>query len=65
MASERGGLIQLRRDPDGRLSFRGPACTAVMLRRGITGEENPDGWMTSRFRASLFAGVATGVTEIP
>ncbi|GJD61610.1 AMP-binding protein [Methylobacterium frigidaeris] len=64
-ASDRGGLIQLRRDPDGRLSFRGPACAARMLRRGITADENPDGWMTSRFRASLFAGVATAITEIP
>ncbi len=62
---DRGGLIQLRRDPDGRLSFRGPACQAVMLRRGITENENPDGWMDSRFRASLFAGVATAVAEMP
>lgn len=64
LATDRGGLIQLRRDPDGRLSFRGPACAARMLRRGITQDENPDGWMESRFRASLFAGVATAVTEI-
>ncbi|AWB24981.1 acyl-CoA synthetase [Methylobacterium currus] len=64
LATERGGLIQLRRDPDGRLSFRGPACAARMLRRGITEDENPDGWMASRYRASLFAGVATAVTEI-
>ncbi|MGX7705719.1 AMP-binding protein [Methylobacterium sp. Gmos1] len=64
LATERAGLIQLRRDPEGRLSFRGPACTARMLRRGITEDENPDGWMESRFRASLFAGVATAVTEI-
>ncbi|KMO44435.1 acyl-CoA synthetase [Methylobacterium tarhaniae] len=64
LATDRGGLIQLRRDPDGRLGFRGPACAARMLRRGITVDENPDGWMASRFRASLFAGVATGVAEI-
>ncbi len=64
LATERGGLIQIRRDPDGRLSFRGPACAARMLRRGITEDENADGWMASRFRASLFAGVATAVTEI-
>ncbi|WP_053081608.1 AMP-binding protein [Methylobacterium aquaticum] len=64
-AAERSGLVQVRRDPDGRLSFRGPACTARMLRRGITMEENPGGWMVSRFRASLFAGVATAVAEMP
>ncbi|WP_245298667.1 AMP-binding protein [Methylobacterium platani] len=62
-APERSGLIQIRRDPDGRLSFRGPACEARMLRRGITVDENPDGWTTTRFRASLFAGVATAITE--
>lgn len=65
LGTDRGGLIQLRRDPDGRLSFRGPACTVVMLRRGITGDENPDGWMASRFQASLFAGVATAVSAMP
>ncbi|TNC08458.1 AMP-binding protein [Methylobacterium terricola] len=62
--AERTGLIQLRRDPDGRLSFRGPACEVRMLRRGITVDENSDGWMPSRFRASLFAGVATALTEV-
>ncbi|AWN50282.1 acyl-CoA synthetase [Methylobacterium terrae] len=63
-ASERAGLIQLRRDPDGRLSFRGPACESRMLRRGITLEENQDDWALTRFRASLFAGVATAIAEV-
>ncbi|TGD96842.1 long-chain fatty acid--CoA ligase [Methylobacterium nonmethylotrophicum] len=63
-APERTGLLQLRRDPDGRLSFRGPACATRMLRRSTTQDENHDGWSASRFRASLFAGVATAVTEI-
>ncbi|BCM84108.1 AMP-binding protein [Methylobacterium indicum] len=63
-AADRTGLMQLRRDPDGRLSFRGAACTARMLHRGITLEENQDGWMPSRFRPSLFAGVATAVAEV-
>ncbi|MBK3407832.1 long-chain fatty acid--CoA ligase, partial [Methylobacterium sp. IIF1SW-B5] len=62
--ADRAGLVQLRRDPDGRLSFRGAACTARMLHRGITREENQDGWMPSRFRPSLFAGVATAVAEV-
>jgi mycobactin salicyl-AMP ligase len=63
-ASDRAGLIQLRRDPDGRLSFRGPACAVRVLHRGVTYDENPDGWWASRFRTSLFAGVATAVTEV-
>ncbi|WP_238312976.1 AMP-binding protein [Methylobacterium crusticola] len=61
-AAAAGGLVQIRRDPDGRLAFRGPACGAGMLQRGISPVDSVDEWRPSRYRATLFAGVATALT---
>ncbi|MEH3144330.1 MAG: AMP-binding protein [Methylobacterium frigidaeris] len=58
-----GGLTQIRRDPDGRLAFAGPAAAARVLRRGIAQALPADGWHVTRFRAALFAGVATAVAQ--
>ncbi|RVU17773.1 AMP-binding protein [Methylobacterium oryzihabitans] len=56
-----GGLLQVRRDPDGRLAFAGPAAAAHVLNRGAVQPPPADGWHVTRFRAALFAGVATAV----
>jgi hypothetical protein len=58
-----GGLMQVRREPDGRIAFRGPASAADPLRRGIAPLEIQDEWRPSRYRATLFAGVATALAE--
>ncbi|WP_018263476.1 AMP-binding protein [Methylobacterium sp. WSM2598] len=56
-----GGLLQLRREPDGRLAVRGPAASARVLQRGIARNESVDEWTVSRFRATRLGGVATAL----
>ncbi|MFE1602515.1 AMP-binding protein [Methylobacterium sp. ID0610] len=59
-----GGLLRIRREPDGRLAFTGPAAAARLLHRGIVRDESVDDWRVSRFTTTLLAGVATAVTEV-
>ncbi|KAB1070521.1 AMP-binding protein [Methylobacterium planeticum] len=56
------GLLALRHEPDGRLAYRGQACKAAPLRRGAALPAGAD-WRPARYRPSLFAGTATGLTE--
>ncbi|WP_157091621.1 AMP-binding protein [Methylobacterium nodulans] len=58
-----GGLLRIRREPDGRLAFRGPASAARLLHRGIARDETVDDWRPSRFSTTLLAGVVTAVAE--
>lgn len=58
------GLMAMRREADGRLAFRGQACAAAALRRGIPAPAPADAWHPSRFEATLFAGIATAVTAL-
>lgn len=56
-----GGLLRLRRGPDGRLSHSGPAgATEPFSRNAHSGEATA--WRASRFRVDMFAGIATGVS---
>lgn len=56
-------LFGLRREPDGRLAFRGRACAASLVRRGETAPPETDAFRVSRFRADLFAGTVIAVSE--
>jgi hypothetical protein len=46
-------LMALRRDPDGRLAFRGRACHAEALQRDIAIPETVDAWAASPFAAGI------------
>lgn len=46
-------LMALRRDPDGRLAFRGRACHAGALQRDITIPETVDAWAASAFSVDV------------
>lgn len=62
-------LLGLRRDPDGRLAFRGLACAATPLQRGnqpaaaerAGRDAEPVTWQETPYAAILFAGLATGI----
>ena len=56
-------LMSLRRDADGTLAFRGRACHAGPLQRGIPQPDFVDAWLSSPFRAPIDAGQATGITR--
>ena len=56
------GLLRLRRGPDGRLSYGGPACATRAFSRNATREPADAAWRASRFRVDMFAGVATGLS---
>lgn len=59
------GLVDLHQgeEPDALLSLRGQACKAAPLRRGESPDPCAASWRPSRFRATLFAGTATGLVE--
>ncbi len=56
------GLIGLRREPTGRLAFRGPAARVGMVHRGTAVPETEDAWAPSPFRIVVEEGRATAVT---
>lgn len=56
-------LMAIRIEPDGCLAFRGQACAASPLRRGIPKVESSDSWRRSPFAAATFAGIATALIE--
>ena len=56
-------LFDLRRDPDGRLAFRGQACATTQVQRGETTATEAGSFRASRFRADRFAGTGMAVTE--
>jgi mycobactin salicyl-AMP ligase len=55
------GLISLRREPDGRLAFRGPAARTGVLQRGKIPSESEDAWVPSPFRVTVEDGRATAI----
>lgn len=54
-------LMAMRRDSDGRLAFRGQACTAVPLQRGIPASEPAEAWRSTPYEPVLSAGLATAL----
>lgn len=56
-------LMSLRRDPDGALAFRGRACHAGALQRGIPQPDFLDEWMPSPFRTLVEADRATQIVR--
>ncbi|WP_232628795.1 class I adenylate-forming enzyme family protein [Methylobacterium sp. Leaf118] len=58
-------LMALRRDPDGRLAFRGQACAATALQRGAPRDAAAETWRETPYAASLFAGLATAIEMAP
>ncbi|TXN68557.1 AMP-binding protein [Methylobacterium sp. WL30] len=56
-------LFELRREPDGRLAFRGQACATALVQRGEAGASEADEFRASRFRVDRFAGTGIAVTE--
>jgi mycobactin salicyl-AMP ligase len=59
-----GGLLRLRRGPDGVLSYRGPATAAEPFSRGATSTPGGGTWRASRYRVDMFAGFPTGLSPI-
>lgn len=62
-ADPRSILMSLRRDPDGALAFRGLACHAGPLQRGIPQPDFAEGWLPSSFRVPVAGGRAMGVED--
>lgn len=58
-----GSLLSLRRDEDGRIACRGQAAKAAPYRRGEAEPDDGSAWRPTRYRPTLFAGTATGLTE--
>ena len=57
-------LLALRHGPDGRLAFRGQACTVKALQRGNR-PDLPDGaWRETSYAPVLFAGLATAIEAV-
>lgn len=56
-------LMEMRCDADGRLAFRGHACTASPLQRGIPARRAAEDWASTPFRVSVLAGRATAITR--
>ena len=56
-------LFGLRREPDGRLAFRGQACATTQVQRGEALAPEAGSFRVSRFRADSFAGTGMAVTE--
>lgn len=56
------GLIALRREPDGRLAFRGPAARTAMLQRGMMPPHAEDAWVPSPFRVAVEDGRAVAIS---
>ena len=56
-------LLDLRRDPDGRLAFRGQACATTLVQRGAVVASEAGSFRASRFRADRFAGTGMTVSE--
>ncbi|MDR7035653.1 non-ribosomal peptide synthetase component F [Methylobacterium sp. BE186] len=56
-------LLALRLEADGRLACRGQAAKAAPVRRGEETGLDGTAWRPTRFRPTLFAGTATGLTD--
>lgn len=56
-------LMNLRRDPEGALAFRGRACHAGALQRGIPQLDFPDDWLSSPFRSLVEGDRATEIVR--
>ena len=57
------GLLQVRREADGRIFFAGPAADARPFDRGAgPAAVAEDGWVASGFKADMFAGIVIGVS---
>jgi hypothetical protein len=56
-------LLSLRRDPEGALAFRGRACHAGALQRGIPQPDFPDDWLSSPFRSLVEGDRATEIVR--
>lgn len=54
--------MAMRIEADGRLAFRGEACIAGPLQRGITSQGTGADWTVSRFQVAVRDGRATGAT---
>lgn len=54
--------MAMRIEADGCLAFRGEACIAGLLQRGITPQGTGEDWTVSRFRVAVRDGRATGAT---
>ncbi len=55
------GLMEMRHGADARITFRGQACSAVALQRGVPRSATTGEWRETPYAAILFAGLATGV----
>ncbi|GJE74761.1 AMP-binding protein [Methylorubrum suomiense] len=55
------GLLEIRHDAGGRITFRGQASTVTALQRGSLRTANPMDWRETPYAANLFAGLATGL----
>ncbi len=62
-APPRSTLMNLRRDPGGALAFRGLACHAAPLQRGIPQPDFTDIWLASPFHAPVEGARAVGVSD--
>jgi len=56
-------LMNLRRDPEGALAFRGRACHAGALQRGIPQPDFPDDWLFTPFRSLVEGDRATEIVR--
>ncbi|GJE55863.1 MULTISPECIES: AMP-binding protein [Methylobacterium] len=54
-------LMAIRRDDEGRLAFRGQACAALPLQRGMAPTESDHSWRTSPYAPVVSAGLATAI----
>ncbi|SFK36306.1 AMP-binding protein [Methylorubrum salsuginis] len=55
------GLMEMRHGADARITFRGQACSAAALQRGVPRSATTGEWLETPYAAILFAGLATGV----
>lgn len=54
-------LLALRHEPDGRLAFRGQACSVRALQRGSRPDAPDSAWRETSYAPVLFAGLATAI----